>query len=367
MAIASSGGKTSEDYQNLGPVGMSINSIPAALFILDKSGRIEDVNSIGVELCGADSVVMLAGRFLDDLVAVLPGMSLVELVATRRKGAVQGRLLRLDGKETNVQAICSPALEDPKKTLVLLTELPQKISGTTNLLQAYKKQKKLNQRLGEILELGRTFSLHSDLNKVMNQIVRVVGESIGYGFVGLYLKEPSTGRMRVATYIDSNLDYNNFKMSNPGNDWDILMLITGNPANMKKIGGTPIPVSFGMDAFQAGEVKSAPLKKTAVGDIWKVDGALLTLVQLNGSVTGGYLRVSDPMNNNCLNTADFLSPQSEIFCHQALWIYANQAAIAIENAYLIERAHSDINERARVEKDLAATQDELEKRILQRT
>jgi PAS domain S-box-containing protein/putative nucleotidyltransferase with HDIG domain len=201
----------------------------------------------------------------------------------------------------------------------------------------------------------------------MNQIVRVVGESIGYGFVGLYLKEPSTGRMRVATYIDVNLDYNTFKMSNPGNDWDILMLITGNPADMKKIGGIPIPVSFGMDAFQAGEGKSSPLKKTAVGDIWKVDGALLTLVQLNGSVTGGYLRVSDPIDNHCMNTSDFLSPQSEIFCHQALWIYANQAAIAIENAYLIERARSDINERARVEKDLAATQDELEKRILQRT
>ncbi len=374
MALASFGGESSKHKKKSSstelPSKTLLNSLPAALFILDNSGRIEEINSTGVEICGAASAKNLVGRKLDELFTIMPTSPVLtfnELAKSRQKETYQGKLHCLNGKDINAQVICSTAVENANKILVLMNLLPERHIEAEEIAQAYQKQKNLNQRLGEILELGRTFSLYTDLNKVMCQIVRVVGESIGYGFVGLYLKDPNSERMRVVTYIHPSLDFSSYKTSNPGNDWDILMIVSKDPADLVKIGGIRLPVSFGMDAFQTGVERSTNVSKNRSGDLWKLDDTLLAMVQLNGAVTGGYLRVNNPLENHCQKQVDFLSPQSEIFCQQALWIYANQAAIAIENAFLLERARLDIDEHTRVEQDQAITQNELEKRIHQRT
>jgi PAS domain S-box-containing protein/putative nucleotidyltransferase with HDIG domain len=120
--------------------------------------------------------------------------------------------------------------------------------------------------------------------------------------------------------------------------------------------------------FLAGQGNTSPLGEYATGEIWKLDGAMLVPVKLNGSVNGGYIRVSDPIENYASKSqTDPFSSRSGSFCQQALWIYANQAAIAIDNAFLIERARMDIDERARIQQVLTDTQNELEKRIQQRT
>jgi PAS domain S-box-containing protein/putative nucleotidyltransferase with HDIG domain len=275
----------------------------------------------------------------------------------------------LDGAETavNIQYALVPGAMDKK--IIILTEIPDKETEIEDLLKAYQQQKKLNKRLGEIMDLGRTFSLHSDLNIVMDRVVRVIGESIGYGFVGLYLKDLNDDRMRVATYSHPDLDFDTYKTSNPGNDWDILVTILSDPAELKKIGGKPVEVSYGMDTgFLAGKGNTSPLGSYSSGELWKLDGALLVPVKLNGSVNGGYIRVSDPIEGKTCNPAtDRHSHRSSSFCQQALWIFANQAAIAIDNAFMIERARMDIEERTRVQQMLTDTQNELEIRIQQRT
>lgn len=370
MATASTGGDSSNYAAVSGhsgrPVRSELNTLRAALIILDKDGCIEDCNSIALNLFGASVTDKLRLHpFREFLTEIERSSGNTE---TDRKSIFsQGTLHCLNGKDTPVQVLCSPALENSEKTLVLLNELPELDKEVEVLRRAYTRQKALNQKLGEILELGRTFSLHTDLNSVMNQIVRVVGESIGYGFVGLYLKDPDTQLMRVATHIDTFLDFSTFKKSNPGNDWDILTMVNANPSDLVKIGGTRLPVTFGMDSFEEGEgeTKNKHLWKSA--EIWEVEGALLAMVQLNGAITCGYIRVSDPIENHCLKQVAVPGESSEIFCQQALWIYANQAAVAIENAIQFDRVRLDINERARLEKNLTLTQNELEQRILRRT
>lgn len=341
-----------------------LDSLSAALFILDQDWRIEDVNFLAAEICGAQTSDQLVGKLLDEFFFPIASE---KSGARKQNKVIRGRLRKLDGKDTHVQAICSPAMENSNKMLVLMNEMAESDLNIGPLRQAYERQKNLNQKLGEILELGRTFSLHTDVNKVMDQIVRVVGESVGYGFVGLYMKDPNSQLMRVATYTHPSLDFSTFKENNPGNDWEILVMVNSNPSDLIKIGGTRIPISFGMDTFQTGEKEPPGQKTFDNSEIWKIDGAILAMVRLNGAVTCGYLRASHPLNHHCLKEADITSPNSETFCHQALWIYANQAAIAIENAIQFERVRRDIDERTRVEQNLTLNQNELEKRIGQRT
>ncbi len=369
MATASAGGETLK-YAGINdfgqPVQIERNTLHAALFILDKNGCIEDLNSIALDLCGASDSDCLLKRPFKELLTEIERSS-ANMTAARHSVFSQGTLHCLHGRKTPVQVLYSPALENSNKTLVLMNELPEPDKEAEMLLRAYRRQKALNQRLGEILELGRTFSLHTDLNSVMNQIVRVVGESTGYGFVGLYLKDPETQLMRVATHIDTFLDFTTYKKNNPGNDWDILTIVNSNPFDLIKIGGKQLPVTFGMDGDEAGEGRPKATRRFKSAEIWEVDGALLALVQLKGAVTCGYLRVSDPIEKRCEKLMDVPPEDSETFCQQALWIYANQAAVAIENAIQFERVRLDIIERTRLEKDLTLTQNELEQRILRRT
>jgi PAS domain S-box-containing protein len=342
-----------------------LSSLPLPVFLVNREGSIEDINAAGLEILTADSPAGIIGRKMDDFCPAL----VFDPDSRETQKNISCRLRRMNGRETPVRVQFTPAPGDDGKKMVLITELPDADKGVEDLLKAYQKQKRLNKRLGEIMDMGRTFSLYSDLNNVMNRVVRVIGESIGYGFVGMYLKDMNDDRMRVATYTHPELNYETFKASNPGNDWDILVTITSDPANLRKIGGKPVSIAFGMDTgVLAGQGNTSPLGEYATGEIWKVDGAILVPVKLNGSVNGGFIRVSDPIENyTSKSQADPFSSRSSSFCQQALWIYANQAAIAIDNAFLIERARMDIDERTRIQQVLTDTQNDLEKRIQQRT
>jgi PAS domain S-box-containing protein/putative nucleotidyltransferase with HDIG domain len=342
-----------------------LTTLPLPVFLLNREGEIVDINPAGFDILALDPAVGIAGRRIDEF---CPALAFDPDTPEIQKN-ITSRLCRANGSEVPVSIQLMPAPQNGAKTIAILTQIPDSSKEVEDLLKAYQKQKRLNKRLGEILDLGRTFSLYSDLNNVMDRVVRVIGESIGYGFAGMYLKDVNNDRMRIATYIHPDLNYESFKASNPGNDWDILVTISTNPADLRKIGGKPVSVSFGMDTgFLAGKGNTSPLGEYATGELWKLDGAILVPVKLNGSVNGGYIRVSDPIDNfACKSESDPFSSKSGSFCHQALWIYANQASIAIDNALLIERARMDIDERTRIQRTLTDTQNELEKRIQQRT
>jgi PAS domain S-box-containing protein/putative nucleotidyltransferase with HDIG domain len=238
-----------------------------------------------------------------------------------------------------------------------------KVSELKTVEQAYQFQKRLNQKLGEILEVSRTFSLYLNLERVMNQIVRVVGESLGYGLVGLYLRDEKTNRMRVANYLDSNIDITGIELPGPGRDWELLEYITGDSSNLRMIGGKRLRTNFGDDFMRVGE---GEVKSNAIGnsEIWQLDEYLMAMVRLEGSITNGYLRVGYPLKQDRTGPLVLKSShESQVFNLQALWIFASQAAIAIENALLFEKAQIEIDERKQTEKLLSIAKDELEKRI----
>ena len=128
----------------------------------------------------------------------------------------------------------------------------------------------------------------------MNQIVRVVGESLGYGLVGLYLREGTTDRMRVANYIESNIDITTVEISNPGNDWDILKHISGNSFDLKMMGGKRLRIGFGDDLIGEGS-GVAKANVSGISEIWQMDEKLLVLVHLEGATSCGFLRVGYPL------------------------------------------------------------------------
>jgi PAS domain S-box-containing protein/putative nucleotidyltransferase with HDIG domain len=342
-----------------------LKTLPLPVFLLKRDGEILDINQTGREILKADKTAAITGRKIEEFCPAI----VFDPDGSETQKNITSRMNLLDGSDLPVSIQLMPTPEKDGTRFVILTEIPDTNKEVEDLLKAYQKQKRLNKRLGEIMDLGRTFSLYTDLNNVMNRVVRVIGESIGYGFAGMYLKDINNDRMRVATYMHPELNYESFKASNPGNDWDILVTITTNPTDLRKVGGKPVSVSYGMDTgFLAGKGNTSPLGEYATGELWKLDNAILVPVKLNGSVNGGYIRVSDPIESiSSKSQSDPVSPRSGSFCQQALWIYANQAAIAIDNALLIERARMDIDERARIQQALTDTQDELEKRIQQRT
>jgi PAS domain S-box-containing protein/putative nucleotidyltransferase with HDIG domain len=371
MATTRPGGeatkKTSKSGSTVHNSQALLNSLPAALFVLDENGRVWETNSTAITLCLASAAGDLVGRTLDCLLTPTPNMGIAakDLIMAGKKTMFKASLQRMDGSELAVQVISGPATNEKGKAVLLVSELSDQDHKTAELVAAYEKQGKLNQRLGEILDLGRTFSRYGDLDKVLDRVVRAVSDSLGYGFVGLYLKDTETSRMRVATYIHPSIDITNLEDENPGKAWDLLMLVTQNPKDLKKVGATRLVVKFGMETALAGQGKTSELKPG--GTIWRLEDALIALIQLDGPGTSGYVKVSHPMEGNCLKQADPMSVNSEAFCQQALWIYTNQASIAIENAILLERAKLDIDERTRAEKALVLTKEDLEKRILQRT
>ncbi len=352
---------TSSNADNL------IDSIPAAMFVLDRNGRIKSFNSTAVSLCRAKSETDLQGRKFDTLVCPAPDGAITVKEYLSRPGNAMFRaiLCRVDDSRLAVQVISGPSKKGSTDSVVLVAEIPVEEHKTAELINAYEKQRRTNQRLGEVLDLGRTFSRYTDLDRVLDRVVRVVGESLGYGFVGLYLKDVETSRMRVATYTHPTIDITSLEDENQGKAWDLLMLVTQNPKDLKKIGATRLAVKFGMEPDVAGQVKTSEL--VTGGSIWQLDDALIALIQAEGSVTGGYLKASHPLNGNCQKNSDPLSANSESFCRQAVWAYSTQASIAIENALLLERARKDIDEHTRTEKDLVLSKGELEKRILERT
>ncbi|HEX7555049.1 MAG TPA: PAS domain-containing protein, partial [Leptolinea sp.] len=319
--------------------------MPFPLLILDENGLILDCNDTGIEICGAISADQLIScsmaNLFRDTESSIDERFENHLPEKYRKN-VNGRLFRLDGKELFVQMIISPLDGSSSNRLVTLLERNEPDLEKVSLLRAYQNQKELNQKLGEILEKGRTFSLYLNLDKVMNQVVRVVGETLGFGLVGLYMKDQQNGGMRVATFLDTSIDITTLSTSNPGMDWDLLMLVTHNPNDLKKIGGKRVSVGFGIDMTRAGEGKKPDLHENGSGEVWKLEDDLIALVQLEGSVTGGFLRVSQPLqkNDRFIDVSGGI-PGSDFFYHQALWIFANQAAIAIENA----RGYSETKHR----------------------
>ena len=370
MAKTSGGNGTSPMKHPVNPraglLPAMADTLPVAMLVINLEGRIDEINPAGVAIFHADKAGKILGRDLFDF--CLPRVP--DIITRDNPGATRSRLRRFDGEEAQVSIQFGLTPGDSEKRLVVITEIPEMETEIEDLLKAYQKQKQLNRHLGEILDLGRTFSMYSDLNLVMDRVVRVIGESIGYGFVGMYVKDLVDDRMRVATYTHPDLDFESFKASNPGNDWDILVTMTTDPSGLKKVGGKPVPVSFGMDTgFLAGQGNSLPFGAYSGGELWKLDGALIVPVKLNGSINGGYIRVSDPLDSSkSKNASVYLTCKGSLsFCYQALYLYANQAAIAVDNAFLIERARLDIEERTRVQQILTDTQNELEERIRQRT
>ncbi len=344
-----------------------LNSLPAALFVVDRNYRIRDLNSTAAALCRVSSASSLLGKSLDSMVTPTPdgGVTAKELLKGPGQVLFRAILNRPDKSKLAVQVISRPPDPETGETVVLLAEIPTEARKTAELISAYEKQRRLNQRLGEVLDLGRTFSRYTELDKVLDRVVRVVGESLGYGFVGLYLKDAESSRMRVATYIKKELDITQLEEENQGRAWDLLMLVTQNPKDLKKVGATRLSVKFGSDSNGAGQANTSELQPG--GTIWQMGDSLLALIRLEGSEASGYLKASHPLASHCQDQSDALAEDTESFCRQAVWLYSTQASIAIENAILLDRARKDIDEHTRTEKDLVLSKEDLEKRIKERT
>jgi PAS domain S-box-containing protein/putative nucleotidyltransferase with HDIG domain len=323
-----------------------LNTLPFALLVVDKKGDIIECNSICLTLFAKTSPESINGFPLANLLFLgageEPSENIADLFPVEKNITVFGKIRDGDREGITVRIMLFPLGGDAKKTLVqVMAEGAGELSPKKGLHQAYLDQKILNHNLGEILELSRTFSLYLNLERVMNQIVRVVSESLGYGLVGLYLKDEKSDRMRVATYSDTSVYVDPMEIPNPGIDWD--------------------------DAYRAGE-KENKVGISGKNEIWRIDDNLLALVRLEGSIASGFIRVSKPLGKLRTGTLIRNAPlDMDMFRQQALWIFANQAAISIENAILFEKAQVEINDRKQAENELASAQEELKKRIHTRT
>jgi PAS domain S-box-containing protein len=212
---------------------------------------------------------------------------------------------------TQRELLKANAMSLPRGTMQSLQTIASEIEALTLQLQAEQVELDQLRALGRTAELvNSTLDVNEVLNQVMSQAIALIHAERGY----IVLRDAATGQMefRVARTMTGNM---------PESEFIISRSIVQDVANT----GNPI---LATDAL---EEKRFEDKKSIIG--LKLRSILCVPLLLRGEVTG-VLYV-----DNRVKSGVFANPEREL-----LYAFANQAAIAIENARLFERARANLAE-----------------------
>ncbi len=212
---------------------------------------------------------------------------------------------------TQREALKANAMSLPRGTMQSMQTIASELEALTQQLQAEQVELDQLRALGRTAELvNSTLDVDEVLNEVMSQAIALIHAERGY----IVLRDAETKKMefRVARTMSGNM---------PESEFIISRSIVQNVADT----GNPV---LETDALNAGIYEA----KKSVIDL-KLRSILCVPLLLRGEVTG-VLYV-----DNRVKSGVFGIPEREL-----LYAFANQAAIAIENARLFERARANLAE-----------------------
>jgi len=315
-----------------------------------RDGRLVYVNSAGARLVGAKSPAELLGRSILDLVhpdyrdQVLARVrqALQQRVAL---SSVEEKFLRLDGSSIDVEVTSLPFEQDGQWSVqVIVRDVTERKRVEAEQHLGHLRLAQHNQLLAQILETGNQLRITLDLPVLLQQIVEAVRRGLGFGAVSVMIRQGDSDSVgqRVQTglplEVAAQLDQAGTRWSDLARLMQPKFLVNG--CYFIPTGAFDWTTEYPAPSYNVISEAAADVDEP---DRWLPDDALVVPIELRAGRFIGVLTLDAPHDGR--------RPSAETL--QALRIFANLAATAIENAQL----HDEVRRHAQ----------NLEQRVADRT
>ena len=229
------------------------------------------------------------------------------------------------------------------------TDVTERRRAQRELEEARRALERRNRQLTQILDAGNALRLDLEFDKVIREIVDAAHSSLGFGTIVLNLLDGERKSLRVCAH--AGLDEEGRRVLEEAvYDWEEVARLMQERFRVGRCYFIP-QGEVNWDRDLAGPTYNIVKEETnEAGDDegkWRPDDALFVPIELRGGDTVGVLWLDQPLDGRRPNP-DTL---------QAVEIYANQAAVAIENARLYEQINQELAERKRTEEALRESEE----------
>ncbi|HMA36029.1 MAG TPA: ATP-binding protein [Chloroflexia bacterium] len=222
----------------------------------------------------------------------------------------------------------------------------------TSLRQTLGQLEQRNRQLADILACGDLLRLNLDLTAVLHQIVQAIHDSLGFGVVVVNLTDDDGWQLRVHAHIGLDAA-GRAALEGAVYPWKTFARLM---QERFRIGRSYLIPAGAFD--WAGEFpghvyrpEAPPAGSFPEAERWQPDDALLVPIDLRQGQVAGVIAVDAPRDGR----------RPSLALIQTLEIFANQAAVAIENARLYAQLQQDLAARKQVAEELAAARDAAER------
>ncbi len=218
-----------------------------------------------------------------------------------------------------------------------------------------------NRQLNRILDVANSLLIDLDLDSLLDAMVKTARDSLGFNLVVLSLVEPTMSRTRVVASAglgDESREQLNAALVQMS--WKEFTALLQERYRVGRCYFIPHgDVEWRAVQYRAATNRYEPTSdQQAFGNMsWHPQDAFFAVIELRQGNTYILLSVDQPFDN--------LRPGHEAF--QSLEIFANLAAVAIENCRLYIQFQEELIQRRKVEKQLNDARKELEQLVSERT
>lgn len=223
-----------------------------------------------------------------------------------------------------------------------------------SLREAHESLTRCNLQLAGILATGNSLRLNLDLDSMLQEILEGIQRSLGFGIVTLNMDNSESEQLRVQAQTGLDQEARHL-FEDALYTWEDFAPLMQDQFRVGRCYFIPHGALDQGPTYPA--LRPDSTSDGAENNTWHADDALLVPIELRRGQTVGVISVDQPLDGK--------RPNQETF--QALEIFANMAAVAIENAHLYARAKQELKERERTEKALLKLNQDLEKRVSERT
>ncbi|HZY42198.1 MAG TPA: PAS domain S-box protein, partial [Anaerolineae bacterium] len=312
-----------------------------------RNGRLIYVNQAGARLVGAREPDELIGKPMLELVHPdYRDMALARVRQSLQRGEgmplAEEKFLRLDGSSLDVEVTSLPFEQDGQWSVqVIVRDITARKQAEADQRDAHARLTQHNQLLAQILETGNTLRLNLELTSLLPQIADAVRLALAFDTVALTVRSEDgrSTELRAQVGVPAEVTAQFAQAATPWSEVTKLL-----QPRFYVDGCYFIPSgAFDWAANFAAPTYDVLLIASDVADAWQPDDALIVPIELREGRVIGLLSVDAPRDGR--------RPTSETL--QALRIFANLAATAIENAQL----HHEVKRHAQ----------HLEQRVADRT
>jgi diguanylate cyclase (GGDEF)-like protein/PAS domain S-box-containing protein len=269
-----------------------------------------------------------------------------EHIRTNKSGApflMEYRVITADGRVLWIHDDARLIYDEISKEKVwhgMMYDITDRKQAEADLQQAHACLEQYSHQLAQILEASNSLKINLTLESLLEEIIKAATKSLGFRIAILSLPDENTKQIRVRKF--TGLDEEGKR---------ILAEAVYTPEQVARF-LQPRFKAYGCYFIPSGEIDLAredigpfyisgrsDVAKNLANDDWHPEDFLVVPIEFKEEWGMGLLSLDQPINGK--------RPTQEML--QTLAIFSNQASVAIENAYLYEKAQQELAERKQTE------------------